>query len=64
MLLDADADQNVRDFNGGFTPLILATIEGHAEIVRLLLEAGADYTIEDTEGRTALSIALNKKTQK
>jgi ankyrin repeat protein len=31
----------------GHTPLHVAALDGHAEITRLLLEAGADQTIED-----------------
>lgn len=31
----------------GHTPLHVAALDGHAEIARLLLEAGADQTIED-----------------
>ena len=51
-ILDNGADPNARD-NDNLTPLIRAAIEGHGEMVQLLLERGAD--IETTfEGNTAL----------
>lgn len=37
----------------GWTPLIIASIEGHATIVKLLLEAGADKEHKDHQGWTA-----------
>jgi ankyrin repeat protein len=37
-----------------------ATLWGHAEVVELLLGRGADVTVEDAEGWTALKIAIEK----
>lgn len=46
-------DLNVRDARG-FTPLILAAYNGHAETVDALLAAGADACLPDTaQGNTA-----------
>jgi ankyrin repeat protein len=42
---------------GGWTPLQLATLWGHPEIVELLLSRGADPLQRDPFGRTALAIA-------
>lgn len=39
------------------TPLIVAAAVGHAEMVRLLLERGADADLQDGEGRTAGDVA-------
>jgi RNA polymerase primary sigma factor len=44
----------------GRTPLILAASRGHAEICRLLLDAGADLAHVDMEGNDALSAATAK----
>lgn len=40
-----------RDANG-FSALLHACAEGHAEVVRLLLEHGASTTVTDRKGRT------------
>jgi ankyrin repeat protein len=49
-LLDRGADPNARwsHWNAEVTPLHLAILGNHAEIVRLLLAAGADPTIHDS----------------
>ena len=39
------------------TPLMRAVVFGHAEAVRLLLEAGASRDLQDSQGRTALQLA-------
>ena len=42
----------------GHTALLLASIEGHARIVALLLEKGANPNVRDTTGKSALGHAL------
>ncbi|KAJ1634748.1 ankyrin repeat-containing domain protein [Pavlovales sp. CCMP2436] len=44
----------------GRTALKVASIQGHAECARLLLEAGADANHADLEGRTALTAASSQ----
>ena len=51
------ADVNARERLYGRTALIIAAIEGHLEIVRMLVEAGSDLNIVDAEGSTALTLA-------
>ncbi|CAE7027929.1 ANKRD50 [Symbiodinium sp. KB8] len=52
------ADTDVAD-NLGRTALVLASDAGHADIVRLLLEAGASTEVADTGERTALMRAFD-----
>jgi ankyrin repeat protein len=42
---------------GGWTPLQLATLWGHRDVVALLLTRGADPLVRDPFGRTTLEIA-------
>lgn len=51
--LNQGADVNCRD-RDGLTPLIWAAIQGHEEIVRLLLERGGDLEARNHNGDTAL----------
>jgi ankyrin repeat protein len=51
------ADVDARERLYGRTALMIAAVEGHADAVRLLLEAGSDANIVDEEGSTALSLA-------
>ena len=45
----------MEDFN--YLPIHLAAIQGHSDVVRLLLQAGANTNAADETGRTALMFA-------
>jgi ankyrin repeat protein len=47
-----------RDGQSGWTPLHLAVAEGQADIVRVLVQAGADLTARTEFNRTPLHVAL------
>lgn len=51
------AEVNARDRLYGRNALMLAAAAGHAEVVRLLVEAGSEINARDAEGATALSLA-------
>ncbi|GAA5857323.1 hypothetical protein JCM9279_000296 [Rhodotorula babjevae] len=50
------ADLNERDAYG-YAPLHLATDRGHAAVVKVLLAHGADRSLPDEDGNTALDLA-------
>jgi len=50
----ADKDKSDRI---GWTPLIIAAFYGHLDVVRYLLDEGADDTLKDVFGKTALALA-------
>ena len=54
-LLDAGADNDDETNNG--SPLICAHSHGDADVVRVLLNAGADVTLTDAPPETALRLA-------
>jgi hypothetical protein len=58
-LLANGADVNERT-GGGQTPIILATIFGHAHLVPLLLDAGADPQLRDNLGLNAIDWAQRR----
>ncbi|GAA5899142.1 hypothetical protein JCM8208_003014 [Rhodotorula glutinis] len=51
-----DANLDERD-SYGFAPLHLATDRGHAAVVKVLLAHGADRSVPDEDGNTALDLA-------
>jgi ankyrin repeat protein len=51
------ADVNAREQRYGDTALMWAAVAGHVDVVRLLIEAGADVRAVDDEGVTALHLA-------
>ncbi len=51
------ADVNAREHRYGDTALMWAAVAGHVDVVRLLIEAGADVRAVDDEGVTALHLA-------
>jgi ankyrin repeat protein len=58
LLLDAGADVNGRG-DGGFTALHSAAQNGHVELVRLLLERGADPDLALEDGRRPVDFATD-----
>ena len=58
-LLEAGASPNVVQ-QGGFTPLHEASLRGHAEMVAVLLQQGADAAARNTDGRTAADLARDR----
>jgi ankyrin repeat protein len=57
LLLTRGAEVNAQGSLEGFTALMTAAAEGQVEVVRRLLDHGADRSIEDTDGDTALTFA-------
>lgn len=51
------ADVNARERLYGRTALLIAAAEGHADVVRLLIEAGSGVNALDEEGSSPLSLA-------
>jgi len=45
----------------GYTPLMLAALRGNAEVVRLLLQKGADVSLKNAHGQTAADLATNSE---
>jgi ankyrin repeat protein len=60
LLLDAGADINARDSDHGFTALTWAGVGGHADLVKVLLERGADPGVKGNEDKTVLRLAAEK----
>ena len=53
-----DRGDNVNEKNGaGWTPLMDAAFVGHVGIAKMLLEHGADPTLTNNQGQTALTLA-------
>ena len=48
------AGGDINDNQGGTTPLIIASEEGHVDVVDCLLSLGANVEVKDQFGRTAL----------
>lgn len=59
-LLEKGANPNSQNFKGA-TPLFFAQYAGNDEVIKLLIEAGADTTIRDNYGNLYNEIKSNKK---
>lgn len=57
ILLDRGADPNKVDGDEHFSPLMHAAAEGHLEVVKVLLEYGADRSLRDVDGDDAATFA-------
>jgi ankyrin repeat protein len=57
LLLEHDADINIKGQEGQVTPLHLAAVRNNREIVELLLKKGADLHAEDLYGRKPIHYA-------
>jgi len=58
LLLDNGAEPNIIDSEEHFSPLMYAASEGNLEVVKVLMEAGADHTLKDVDGDDAKTFAL------
>lgn len=58
LLIDAGAEVNVEQ-HGGWTPLHEAAAHGNDDLVRLLLEKGADKNAQSSNGKTAADLAMD-----
>ncbi|MCF7853260.1 MAG: ankyrin repeat domain-containing protein [Candidatus Pacebacteria bacterium] len=59
-LLAHGANVNLSDRGEGWTPLMWAAAEGNLEVVKILLESGADKERKDADKDTAYSFAVRK----
>lgn len=60
ILLRNDANPNIQINQGQMTPLHLAVLKNHKKIQDLLVEAGADESIKDSQGNTPWEVKIGK----
>ena len=58
LLIAAGAQVNTQESRFGHTALVSAARHGHLDVIRILLESGADPTIRIRDGRVAYQVAL------
>ena len=58
-LLDAGADVNQRSAADHLTPIVIATLNGHFDLAKTMLERGADPNLAEDNGVTPLYAAIN-----
>jgi ankyrin repeat protein len=58
-MLAARVNVNAKRDDANVTALILASQNGHLEVVQFLLDAGADVNVETNDGATALMVAAH-----
>ena len=57
LLLERKADPNVVDYVENFTALMFAAAEGHMDVVKLLMDNGANPDLKDIDGDNAETFA-------
>jgi ankyrin repeat protein len=60
ILIDSGADVNHRYEEQEFSPLLTAAADGNSEIVEMLIEAGADVRARTKDGKTPISLAMER----
>ena len=55
-----DIERTLAVFQNGFTPLHLASLEGHSDMVALLLEHGATVNCQSANGLTPMHLAAQE----
>ncbi|XP_071839334.1 cyclin-dependent kinase 4 inhibitor B-like [Apostichopus japonicus] len=60
LLLSHGADINITTRSGGASPLHRAAYMGHVRLTKFLLNKGANPSLQDTDGKTALHKASEK----
>ena len=58
VLVAAGAEVNTPETYNGHTALVAAARNDHVDVMRVLLEVGADRTVRIKDGRTAYHVAL------
>jgi len=61
LLLDHRAALDARDDESGATPLYVAAAMGRSDVVKLLVEKGADVNLATRAGATPLHAALSNE---
>jgi len=59
-LLNAGADPNIADNVEKWTAVMMAAAEGQLEVLKLLIDKGADITMVDVDGESAYDFAVSK----
>ncbi len=59
-LLTAGLEIDARDSHG-YTPLMLAALRGNAEVVEILLQRGADASLKNEDGQSALALVTESE---
>ena len=57
-LVEAGADINIQSGELKWTPIMKASHNGNIDIVRYLLDHGADIELTDVDGDTSLDLAI------
>jgi len=61
LFIDAGVGTDDELFELARTPMHIAALEGHAEVIRVLVEAGASLTVRDADGNTPLDLAEDEE---